>query len=132
MLHYTLDAQMGFVGRFATQVGYTRIDFQVSQTGVYTFEMAQNAAYDGMGYITSGAFVAGSCAFGTYIIGDDDSAGGLEPRMSALLTVGVTYTLFSTTYNNYAPNYYSYIWNITPPAGGTALLFGISPIEWYE
>lgn len=115
----------------ATQVGYTRIDFQVSQTGVYTFEMAQNTSYDGMGYITSGAFVAGSCAFGTYIVGDDDSAGGLEPRMSALLTVGVTYTLFSTTYNNYAPNYYSYIWNITPPAGGTALLFGISPIEWY-
>lgn len=115
----------------ATPVGYTRIDFQVSQTGLYTFEMVQNGAYDGMGYITSGAFVAGSCAFGNYIVGDDDSAGGLEPRMSAILTVGVTYTLYSTTYNNYAPNYYSYAWTITPPAGGTALLYGISPIDWY-
>jgi hypothetical protein len=115
----------------ATNVGYTRVDFQVSQTGLYTFEMVQNGSYDGMGYITSGAFVAGTCAFGTYIVGDDDSAGGLEPRMSAILTVGVTYTLYSTTYNNYAPNYYSYAWTITPPAGGTALLYGISPIEWY-
>lgn len=115
----------------ATPVGYTRIDFQVSQTGLYTFEMVQNGAYDGMGYITSGAFVAGSCAFGNYIVGDDDSAGGLEPRMSAILTVGVTYTLYSTTYNNYAPNYYSYAWTITPPTGGTALLYGISPIDWY-
>jgi hypothetical protein len=115
----------------ATPVGYTRIDFQVSQTGIYTFEMAQNASIDGMGYITSGAFVAGTCAFGNYIVGDDDSAGGLEPRMSALLTVGVTYTLFSTTYTNYAPSYFSYTWNITPPAGGTALLYGISPIDWY-
>ena len=54
--------------------------------------MDQNAAYDGMGYLTSGAFTPGSCATGTFIKGDDDGNGGLEPSFTASLVPNVTYS----------------------------------------
>jgi hypothetical protein len=110
--------------------GYTSIQFQVSQTGTYTFQMANDTNFDGMGYITSGAFVPGSCASGNFIIGDDDS-GVNEPRMSAVLTAGVTYTLYSTYYFDIAPTYYNYTWNISTTSSGQVLLFDTAPVEWF-
>ena len=112
--------------------GYTSIEFQVSQTGTYTFEMSNDANFDGMGYITSGAFVPGSCSSGSFIIGDDDSSPpGNEPLMSAVLTAGVTYTLYSTYYFDIAPTYYNYTWNISTTSSGRVLLFDTAPVEWF-
>ena len=114
----------------ATPRGYTSIQFQVSQTGTYTFQMANDTNFDGMGYITSGAFVPGSCASGSFIIGDDDS-GVNEPRMSTVLTAGVTYTLYSTYWANIAPTYYSYTWNISTTSSGQVLLYDTAPVAWF-
>jgi hypothetical protein len=114
----------------ATPRGYTSIQFQVSQTGTYTFQMANDTNFDGMGYITSGAFVPGSCATGNFIIGDDDS-GVNEPRMSAVLTAGVTYTLYSTYWTDIAPTYYSYTWNISTTSSGQVLLYDTAPVAWF-
>jgi hypothetical protein len=117
---------------FSTTVtSYVGIQFQVNVSGNYTFEMANNTAYDGMGYITSGAFVPGNCSGGgAWVVGDDDSSpSGNEPLMSANLTAGVTYTLYSTTWAATAPN--PFTWNITPPSGGQIMLFNNAPMEWY-
>lgn len=114
----------------ATPRGYTSIQFQVSQTGTYTFQMANDTNFDGMGYITSGAFVPGSCASGSFVIGDDDS-GVNEPRMSAVLTAGVTYTLYSTYWADIAPTYYSYTWNISTTSSGQVLLYDTAPVAWF-
>ena len=43
---------------------YVAQQFQVSTTGNYVFEMNNNAGYDGMGYIVTGAFVPGNCSGG--------------------------------------------------------------------
>ena len=110
----------------------TSIQFQVSQTGTYTFEMANDANYDGMGYITSGAFVPGTCGSGSFVIGDDDSSpSGNEPLMSAVLTAGVTYTLYTTYYFETDPSFYNYIWNITTPSSGQVLLYDSSQVAWF-
>jgi hypothetical protein len=116
---------------FAAAVrNYQAIQFQVSVTGSYTFQMA--SPYDAMGYITTGTFTPGSCATGTYIVGDDDSNGGLQPRMSATLTAGVTYTLYTTTWstaNGTASG--AYTWTITPASGGQIMLQGSPNMNWY-
>jgi IPT/TIG domain-containing protein len=107
---------------------YTARQFQVTVTGTYTFAMANTAAYDGMGYITSGAFTPGVCGGGIWIVGDDDS-GANEPILTTTLTAGTTYTLYSTTW--FATIDAAYTWNITPPLGGQIKLEGNGVIEWY-
>jgi hypothetical protein len=106
---------------------YTTLNFQVAVTGTYVFELASGV--DAMAYITTGAFTAGSCATGTFVIGDDDSGPGLEPRLTVTLTAGVTYTLYTTFYSNSitAP----YTWSIIPPSGGSVLLYAAQSIQWY-
>ncbi|MBC5839089.1 PA14 domain-containing protein [Flavobacterium muglaense] len=114
-----------------TTRNYVATVFQVSVTGNYTFSMDQNGNYDGMGYITTGSFVPGNCSGGgSWIIGDDDSNGNFEPRMNALFTAGVTYTLISTTYgtSNISD---SFSWTVSPPVGGQIMLETSSTIQWY-
>jgi nucleoside phosphorylase len=111
---------------------YTAVQFQVSVTGLYNFEMSATPAFDGMGYITTGAFTAGSCATGTYMIGDDDSGVGTFPLMSVNLTQGVTYTLYTTVWSGSSTTYTGpYTWTVTSPGGGSALLFSNAQMEWY-
>jgi hypothetical protein len=106
---------------------YTALNFQVSVTGSYVFELSSGV--DAMAYITTGAFTPGSCATGTFIIGDDDSGPGLEPRLTVTLTAGVTYTLYTTFYSNSITT--SYLWSIVPPSGGNVLLYAAQSIQWY-
>ncbi len=115
------------------QRNFTAVNFQVSQTGAYTFTMSSNGSYDGMGYIVTEDFTAGSCATGTWLEGDDDSGPSDEPSLtSVVLTAGVTYKLVSTTYATSSGNYIgSFSWSITPPSGGQVLLYSGGAINWY-
>jgi len=113
---------------------YVATPFQVTTTGAYTLEMNDNSAYDGMAYITTGAFVPGNCSGGgTWVKGDDDS--GVidnEPKITATLTAGVTYTLVSTTWSTTSGTVSgAFTWTVTPPAGGQVKLFGTGNVEWY-
>jgi subtilisin-like proprotein convertase family protein len=121
---------------------YVATSFQVSVTGNYVFEMNDNSAYDGMGYIVTGAFVPGTCpGAGTWVRGDDDNGvSANEPRLGAsgvgsgvmTLTAGTTYTLISTTYGASSGTYSgTFAWTITPPSGGQIMLQGAGQIEWY-
>ncbi|PTS88324.1 hypothetical protein DBR27_23685, partial [Flavobacterium sp. HMWF030] len=122
---------------------YVAIPFQVSVAGNYVFAMNNNDAYDGMGYIVSGAFTPGNCSTGTWIRGDDDSGsnGSNEPRLggnggagSMNLSTGITYTLISTTYGDGNAGIYSgnFSWTITPPSGGQVMLQSTGTINWYR
>jgi hypothetical protein len=108
---------------------YQATQFQVSVTGNYIFQMS--SPYDAMGYITTGAFTPGSCATGTYIVGDDDSNGGLQPRLSITLTAGITYTLYSTSWGGSGTVSGAYTWTIVPASGGQIMLQGNPNMEWY-
>jgi len=110
---------------------YTAIQFQVSLTGSYTFEMDNNASYDGMAYLTSGSFTPGSCVTGTWIRGDDDGGiAGNEPLITNSLTAGVTYTLYSTTFSATSGTYIgSFSWTVTPPSGGQIIM--ANTVNWY-
>lgn len=112
---------------------YVAQNFQVSVTGSYTLAMTQNNSYDGMGYIVSGAFVAGNCSGGgTFVRGDDDNGADNEPSMTATLTAGVTYTLISTTYSATSGTYSgSFAWTVTPPSGGQIMLPVAAGIQWF-
>lgn len=110
---------------------YTSLDFQVSATGFYTFTMPDTTAYDAMGYIVINPFNPGSCASGTWIVGDDDSGATLyEPLMSATLNAGITYTLITTLFSgiNIALTN-TYQWNVTGPGTISGVVGGT--IEWY-
>jgi len=115
------------------QRNYTAINFQVSQTGTYTFTMASSGSYDGMGYLVTEDFTPGNCSTGTWIEGDDDSGPGDEPSLTSVsLTAGVTYKLVSTTYSTSTGSYLgSFSWTVTPPSGGQVLLFTSGTINWY-
>ncbi|MCF6132725.1 T9SS type A sorting domain-containing protein [Flavobacterium wongokense] len=106
---------------------YTTTTFTVGTTGTYVFEMTDNAAYDAMGYIVTGAFTYGSCGSGTWIAGDDDTGvAGNEPQITATLTAGVTYTLVSTLFSTSSITLSgSYIWTFTGPGSV------YSPMQWY-
>jgi hypothetical protein len=112
---------------------YVSTPFQVTATGSYTFEMNDNLAFDGMAYITTGAFVPGTCpGAGTWIKGDDDGGVDDEPKMTATLTVGVTYNLISTTWASSSGTYSGpFGWTITPPASQQIMLSAPGTIEWY-
>ena len=117
---------------FSTTItrNYQATQFQVSTPGTYVFQMA--SPYDAMGYITTGPFTPGNCSTGTYIIGDDDTNGGLQPRMTISLVVGTTYTLYTTTYG-FASGTASgaYTWTVSPPTGGQIMLAGSPNMTWY-
>ncbi|WP_333878125.1 fibronectin type III domain-containing protein [Flavobacterium sp.] len=109
---------------------YVSIQFQVSVTGTYIFGAA--SGFDMMAYITTGAFTPGSCATGTFVIGDDDSNGGLQPRLTAVLTAGVTYTLYITSWSTVSGTTTGpFNWSITPPVGGQVMLPGNPSIQWF-
>jgi hypothetical protein len=115
---------------------YTAIQFQVSVTGNYGFLMDNNGAYDGAGYITSGNFVPGTCpGSGVFIKGDDDGGATSidnEPYMTASLTAGVTYTLYSLTYSSsIGTTTGSFSWTVTPPSGGQIMLNNNAVVNWY-
>ena len=114
----------------ATNYYYSSIQFMVSVTGAYTLTTTSTPSRDLMGYITTGPFIAGSCATGTYILGNDDGPSGLQPLLALNLTAGVVYTLFTTTYvsNTEAP---SYTWTFTTPIGGNILTYQAGTMDWY-
>lgn len=111
---------------------YTTYNFQVSTTGLYTFTMANNASYDGMGYIVQYPFAPGFCGSGTWIMGDDDNGAATttEPLLqNVTLTAGVTYTLISTTYHSTTgTTTASYTWNFS---GVGSVLPVINTPSWY-
>ena len=114
---------------------YVAQQFQVSVTGSYTLEMTDNTSFDGMAYITTGAFVPGNCAGGgTWVIGDDDGGtAGNEPLMTVTLNAGTTYTLVSTTYALSSGTYTgAFTWTVTPPSGGQIMLPGTVTMNWYD
>jgi hypothetical protein len=108
---------------------YQSVQFQVSVTGTYVFQMA--SPFDAMGYITTGSFTPGSCATGTYIIGDDDSNGGLQPRLTVVLTAGTTYTLYTTSWGGSGTVSGAFTWTVTPPSSGQIMLPGSPDMTWY-
>jgi trimeric autotransporter adhesin len=110
---------------------YQTVNFQVTATGLYTFDMT--SADDGMAYITTGAFVPGNClGGGTWIKGDDDTGPGNDPQLSMTLTVGITYTLVSTTYSSSSgTSNAAYTWSITPPSGQQIMLPFTGTLDWY-
>ncbi|MFN3753737.1 T9SS sorting signal type C domain-containing protein [Flavobacterium sp.] len=111
---------------------YVAIQFQVSVAGTYTFAGSNTNGYDMMGYITTGNFTPGSCSTGTYIIGDDDSNGGLQPRLTIALVPGVTYTLYVTTWSTVSGTSTGpFTWAITPPVGGQIMSPGNPAIQWW-
>jgi hypothetical protein len=117
---------------FTTGLGrnYVGIPFQVSATGNYIFRFTGTSG-DPMGYITRSPFTPGVCS-ANFVVGDDDSAGSLNPRMNATLTVGVDYILYTTTYGSADmtanPNG---SWTITAPSGGSVMLYENSQMQWY-
>ena len=111
---------------------YVVTNFQVSVAGNYTFEMNNNAGYDGMAYLVQGAFVPGNCSGGgTFIKGDDDGGTGDEPLITATLSTGVTYTMISTTFATTGTFSGSFAWTVTPPSGGQIMLPNNGNIDWY-
>ncbi|WP_418638256.1 GEVED domain-containing protein [Winogradskyella sp.] len=117
----------------STSQHYDTFEFEVDAAGVYVFETDDGATpFDPMGYITSGTFTFGSCATGSYIAGDDDSSPiGVDSRITATLSTGITYTLVTTraTGNTTSPTPYQ--WNITGPGNLTDPYSVPSGIEWY-
>ncbi|WP_456437901.1 T9SS sorting signal type C domain-containing protein [Psychroserpens sp.] len=118
----------GATGRYET------INFTVPTTGLYVFEMTA-ASFDGQGYIVvnDGLFNPGSCATGTFVVGDDDSApgAGLRPQLTINLTAGVNYTLITTewTFGGPGSGNSPYTWTVT--TGPPVNWLSTPPIEWY-
>ncbi|MEW5676041.1 fibronectin type III domain-containing protein [Flavobacterium enshiense] len=113
---------------------YTTLNFQVSVSGNYNFNMTSSGAYDGMGYIVTYPFAPGICGSGNWLIGDDDTGSGLpsEPNLNNVpLAAGATYTLITTVYlNTSATVTNNYIWNVTGP-GSILQVNGSSGVDWY-
>lgn len=122
---------------FGDTANYTTTTFQVDATGTYNF--ASNAPnFDAMGYIVedpSGLFNPGSCTGEgvnwTWITGDDDSGPGLEAVLTANLTAGVTYTLYTTAFG-FADilETEAFTWNISGPGSLSVSTSGI--LQWYN
>ncbi|WP_242661101.1 PA14 domain-containing protein, partial [Flavobacterium johnsoniae] len=113
---------------------YVAHTFTVTTSGAYTFKMSDTGNYDGAAYIYSGAYTPGNCSGSgsDYWRGDDDADGqAREPRITANLVTGVTYTIISTTYGNTGTVNDDFLWTITPPTseGGIVLT---APVNWYN
>ncbi|HLP21712.1 MAG TPA: hypothetical protein VK174_15470, partial [Chitinophagales bacterium] len=115
---------------------YSVIQFQVSATGNYIFEMNTNSTYNGAGYIVTGNFTPGSCSGGSLIRVDNASGTGGEPKLGSVgspmtLYAGLTYSLVSTTDGAADVVGNDYTWTVTPPAGENILLNQPGTVEWY-
>lgn len=117
---------------------YSVVEFQVSVTGNYIFEMNDNPAYNGVGYIYTGNFSPGSCGTGTLVRADSNSGTGNEPQLGGAggsgamtLTAGITYSLVSSTEGPTDVTAYDYTWTITPPLGGDIMLNQPGDVQWY-
>src|SRR5690606_38162109 len=99
---------------------YDTIDFTVTATGTYVFEIS--APFDSMGYIVEQGFTPGNCGSGTFIAGDDDNGDGLLSQITATLTEGVTYTLVTTHFSAFA-SLGSYSWTVD---------LTVSSAQWYD
>lgn len=109
---------------------FTSTQITVSVTGNYIFQTTSSPSVDLVAYITSGPFIPGNCdGGGTYILGNDDGAGNLQPLLNVNLTAGVVYTLFTTTYNALVIT--NYTWLVTPPVGGSISLYQSAQVDWY-
>lgn len=109
---------------------YVATTFQVNVTGTYTFESTGSPAFDSMGYIVRSPFTPGTCS-SNWVVGDDDSGVGTFSQMSATLTAGVTYILYTTSWGTSGTYTGPFTWNITPPAGGQIMLPGVPQMDWY-
>ncbi|RED43290.1 hypothetical protein DFQ10_106203 [Winogradskyella eximia] len=131
----TLSAGSSATCAFKSQTSnYDAIDFSVDVTGSYTFEMdAPTPDFDAMAYIVvnDGTFTPGSCATGTWILGDDDSGPSLEPQLVVNLTAGINYTLITTKWSSSFDTTHtgSYTWNIAGP--GSLLGPIVGSMDWY-
>jgi GEVED domain/Fibronectin type III domain len=103
------------------QERYETFDFQVDAAGTYIFTVNETTPFDSMGYIVFGGFTPGDCSGGgTYVAGDDDSADtGLDSKITAVLTPGITYTLVTTFSGFSSPDIGPFQWDVTGP--GTLL-----------
>lgn len=115
------------------QQRYATFDFQVDVAGTYTFTIEDGVTpFDAMGYIVYGGFTPGDClAGGTYVAGDDDSAGtGLDAEITANLTPGITYTLVTTASGFGSPDIGTFEWDVAGP--GTLLdPVLVGDIQWF-
>jgi hypothetical protein len=110
---------------------YVATPFQVSVSGPYSFEMSSVPAVDGMGYIVKTPFTSGVCS-ANWVVGDDDSGSGIYPLLSANLTAGVNYVLYSTTWSSASGvNTGAFTWSVSTPLGGQIMLAGSPNVNWY-
>lgn len=110
---------------------YVGIPFQVSVTGTYTFESSATPAFDSMGYIVRTPYTPGTCS-GNWVRGDDDGGAGTFTLISTVLTAGVDYILYTTSWalsSGSITNPFS--WAVTPPSGGQIMLPGAPVMNWY-
>ncbi|UPT70009.1 MAG: T9SS sorting signal type C domain-containing protein [Flavobacterium sp. JAD_PAG50586_2] len=113
------------------QRNYVGITFQVSVTGTYTFESSATPAFDSMGYIVRTPFTPGTCS-GNWVRGDDDGGAGTFSLLSAVLTAGVDYILYTTSWAGTSGAISGpFSWAVTPPAGGQIMLPGVPVMNWY-
>ncbi len=125
-------------GTSAIKRNYNAIIFKVNKSGIYTFQMVNNSAYDGMGYITDRFFIPGVCDASAWFVGDDDGAGAVisgsnEPRIKRYLESGVYYKLISTTYGATSGTVTNdFAWTISGPIGGQIMLTTTPACNWYN
>lgn len=115
----------------ASTSNYTSLNFTVTTTGTYVFTM-NLPSFDAMAYITTSGFVAGNCAGGgTYIAGDDDTGPvGNEPQVTATLTAGTQYTLYTTCYGLSSTTASgSFTYNVSGPGTISATTAGV--LQWW-
>ncbi|NND26607.1 MAG: fibronectin type III domain-containing protein [Flavobacteriaceae bacterium] len=113
---------------------YTFHDFTVTVSGTYVFAMDTPSPYfDGMGYIVNQdiGFTPGICSAG-WVAGDDDDGPALDPQITANLTAGVNYRLYTTIFSfGNITHTGPFTWNVstttvdvewyTTATGGTAI-----------
>ena len=91
---------------------YEAITFVASATGTYTFNGV--SPQDGYGVLYSGVFDPANPCVG-FLIFNDDTNGGLDPRIIFNLVAGNTYTIIFTSFGTSVSG--TYTWSITGPGG---------------